>query len=127
MIKILEKNDKDNRFIKNWRLISLLNTDMKVISKVLSRRIKGVLPYLNCSNQTAHVKNKFINESGRVISDILEIGKTLALERFNHCLLLQIPQKIVFGIDFVSWIKTILKNQESCIINGGKTTKYFKL
>ena len=30
-------------------------------------------------------------------------------------------------MDFVSWIKTILKNQESCIINGGKTTKYFKL
>ena len=127
MIKILEKKDKDNRFIKNWRLISLLNTDMKVISKVLSRRIKGVFPYLNCSNQTAHLKNKFINESVRVISDILEIGKTLALERFNHCLLMQIPQKIVFGIDFVSWIKTILKNQESCIINGGKTTKYFKL
>ena len=30
-------------------------------------------------------------------------------------------------MDFVSWIKTILKNQESCIINSGKTTKYFKL
>ena len=35
--------------------------------------------------------------------------------------------KFEFGIDFVSWIKTILNNQESCIINGGKTTKYFKL
>ena len=32
-----------------------------------------------------------------------------------------------FCIDFVSWIKTILKNQETCIINGWKTTKYFKL
>ena len=31
------------------------------------------------------------------------------------------------SIDFVSWIKTILKNQESCIINREKTTKYFKL
>ena len=30
-------------------------------------------------------------------------------------------------MDFVSWIKTILKNQESCIINGGKTTRYFKI
>ena len=28
---------------------------------------------------------------------------------------------------FVSWIKAILKNQESCIINGRKATKYFKL
>ena len=75
-----------------------------------------------------------------MISDVLEIAKTLALEGFlvtidiekafdsvNHCFLLQILRKFGFGIDFVSWIKTILKNQESCIINGGKTTKYFKL
>ena len=39
---------------------------------------------------------------------------------------MQILHKFGFGIDFFSWIKTILKNQESCIINGGKT-KYFKL
>ena len=113
---------------------------MKIISKVPSTRIKGVLPYLISSNQTTYIKNRFISESGRLISDILEIAKTLALEGFlvtidiektfdfvNHCFLLQIPRKFGFGIDFVSWIKTILKNQESCIINGGKTTKYFKL
>ena len=51
-------------------------------SKVLSTRIKGVLPYLISSNQTAYVKNRFINESGRLISDILEITKILALEGF---------------------------------------------
>ena len=75
-----------------------------------------------------------------MISDILEIAKTLALEGFlvsidiekvfdsvNHWFLLQILRKFRFGIDFVSWIKTILKNKKSCIINGGKTTKYFKL
>ena len=70
--KILRKKDEDKRFIKNWRPISLLNTDMKIISKVLSRRIKNVLPFLISSRQTAYVKNRFINESGRVISDILE-------------------------------------------------------
>ena len=83
--------------------------------------------------QTAYVKNRFINESGRLISDILAIAKTRALEGFlvkidiekafgsvNHCFLLQILLKFRFGIDFVSCIKTILKNQESCIIDGGK-------
>ena len=40
---------------------------------------------------------------------------------------MQILQKYGFGIDLVSWIKTILNNQESCIINCGKATKYFKL
>ena len=33
VIEILEKKDKDKRFIKNWRPILLLNTDMKIISK----------------------------------------------------------------------------------------------
>ena len=108
---------------------------MKIISKVLSTRIKNVLPFLISSSQTAYVENRFINESGRVISDIWEISNLLVLEGFlvavdiekafdsvNHCFLLQILRKFGFGIDFVSWIKTILNNQESCIINGGKTT-----
>ena len=98
---------------------------MKIISTVLSTRIKSVLPFLTSSNQTADVKNRFISESGRVISDILEIANRFGLKGFvviidiekafdsvNHCFLLQILRKFGFGIDFVSWIKTILKNQE---------------
>ena len=66
-----------------------------------------------------------------MISDIPEISNLLALEGFlvavdiekavdsvNHCFLLQILRKFGFGIDFVCWIKMILNNRESCIING---------
>ena len=82
VIKMLGKKDKDERFIKNWSPISLLNTDTKIISKVLSTGINGVLPYLISSNQTAYVESRFVSESGRLISDILEIAKTLVLEGF---------------------------------------------
>ena len=87
-----------------------------------------------------YVRNRFISKSGRVISHILQIANTLVLERLlvtvniektcdsvNHCFLLEILRKFGFGKDFISWIKSILKNQESCIINGRKMTKYFKL
>ena len=89
----------------------------------------------------AYIKNGSISEIGRVISDISEIANTLGLEGFlvtvdiekafafdsiNHCFLLQILWKFGFAIDFVSWVKTIFKNEKSCIINGRKTTKYFK-
>ena len=67
IIKLLGKKGQDKRLIKNWRPIAQLNTDMKIISKVLSTRIKNVLLFLISSSQTAHVKNKFISESGRVI------------------------------------------------------------
>ena len=82
VIKMLKKRHKYKRFIKNYRPISLLNTYMKIISKALSTRIKSVLPFLISYNQTAYVKSKFISESGSVISDILEIANTLALEGF---------------------------------------------
>ena len=126
----------------NRRPISLLNTDMKIIIKVLSTRIIIVLPFLISCNQTAYVKNRFISENGRVISDILETANTVALEGFlvtadiekafdsvNHCFSLQIFLKFGFGIDFVSRIKTILKNQESCIINGvlDKEIRYLRI
>ena len=83
VIKMLGKKDKDKRFIKNWRSISLFNTDMKIIRKVLSTRIKNVFPFVISSNQTVYVKNRFISESGRVILDILEISNSLGLEGFR--------------------------------------------
>ena len=50
-----------------------------------------------------------------------------AFDSVNHTFLIATLEKFGFGEDFINWIKTILKNQESCIINGGTTTKYFNL
>ena len=38
IIKLIEKKDRDKRYIKNWRPISLLNVDTKIVSKALSER-----------------------------------------------------------------------------------------
>ena len=65
VIKLIEKKDKDKRFIKNWRPISLLNVDYKIISKALASRLKKKLPNLISPQQTAYVENRFIGESGR--------------------------------------------------------------
>ena len=44
VIKLIEKKNRDKRFIKNWRPMYLLNVDVKLILKVLSNRIKNLLP-----------------------------------------------------------------------------------
>ena len=75
IIKLIEKKDRDKRFIQNWRPISLLNVDLKIISKALSEKLKKVLLDLISSQQTAYVKNRYIGECGRLISDIIEIAK----------------------------------------------------
>ena len=45
----------------------------------------------------------------------------------NHHFFIVIFEKIGFGTEFIEWIKVLLNNQESCIINGEKTSEYFKL
>ena len=50
---------------------------------LFSRKVqKNELLFLISSNQMVYVKNRFISESGRVVSDNLEISKTLALKGF---------------------------------------------
>ena len=52
-----------------------MNVDSKIISKALSEKLKQALTDLISSQQTAYVKNRHIGESGRLISDIIEITK----------------------------------------------------
>ena len=138
--KVIEKKAKDKRFIKNWRPISLLNEDYKIISKVFSARLKKVLPLLISSQQTAYVANRCISESRRLISDLLDVTEKFktkgylvtidiekAFDSLDHSFLLTTLKKFGFGTNFIDWIKIFLNEQESCVINGGVTTQYFKL
>ena len=71
-ITLIEKKAKDKRFLKNWRPISLINVDAKIASKVLASRMKNILSSIVKCDQTAYVKGRYIGESIRLISYILE-------------------------------------------------------
>ena len=45
----------------------------------------------------------------------------------DHNFLISALEKYGFGKNFISWIKILLRNQESCVLNGGTITKYFLL
>ena len=53
---------------------------MKLISKVLASRLKNVISSIVNENQVAYVSNRFISESGRLISDVLEITNSLDID-----------------------------------------------
>ena len=42
VMKLIEKNDQYKRYIKSWRSISLLNVDLKILSKAISNKLKTV-------------------------------------------------------------------------------------
>ena len=53
IIKLIAKNDHNKRYIKNWRPISLLNVDTKILSKAISNKLRTVLLTLISSQQIA--------------------------------------------------------------------------
>ena len=105
----MRKKDRDKRFIKNWRPISLLNVNMKLISNVLASRLKSVFSSRVNENQVAYVNNSFISESGRLISDFTEITNNLdiegilmtadiekAFDSINHSLLIRFKKILIW-------------------------------
>ena len=44
IITLIEKNGKDRSFLENWRPVSLVNVDTKIMTKAIASRIKNVLP-----------------------------------------------------------------------------------
>jgi exonuclease III len=75
VINLIPKKDKDPRLIKNWRPISLLNTDYKIITKLLATRIKTILPTVIHPDQVAYLKDRFIGQNIRSILDIMDYTK----------------------------------------------------
>ena len=53
---------------------------MKLISKVLASCLKSVISTIVNENQVEYVSNRFINEYGRLISDVLEISNFFDIE-----------------------------------------------
>ena len=80
VMKLIEKKDRDKQLINNWRPISLLNIDTKLISKVIAIRLKKILNNLISENQIAYLIHRFISEGSWLISDILEITDLLQTE-----------------------------------------------
>ena len=140
VIKLLEKKGKDKRFINNWRPISLINFDAKLLAKCLAKRMKEVLPKIIKYDQTAYIANRFIGESVRLISDILDVTKTLnidgylmtvdiekAFDSVDHTFLYACLERFGFDKSFINWIRVLYEKQESFVLNGGLSTGYFPL
>ena len=117
-----------------------MNVDTKILSKALASRLKSVIGFLVTSDQTAYVPGRFIGESVRLISNILEytdnaeipcymlsadIKKTF--DSVSYTFLIAVLKKFGFGQDFIRWIRILLVNHLSCVMNNGHSTGYIIL
>ena len=140
IITIIHKEGKDPMSISNYRPISLLNVDYKILTKILSKRIKTILNNVVSVDQVGYLNDRNIGEAVRMISDIIfhtsnfnkpgylvAIDFEKAFDSISHTFLQRVLKSFGFGSMFTDWVNIIYTNTQSCVFNGGKSTGYFKI
>ena len=65
--------------IGNWRPVSLLCTDYKILSKVLANRLKGTMEQILHRDQTYCVSSRSMVDNIYLIRDVLEVSSSLGI------------------------------------------------
>ena len=122
---IFKKEDRYN--LKNYRPMSLINVDVKIITKPLAKRMGKVLPSIIYKNQTCipgrnisyNIHNlvdiiKYANTKN-IQATILFLDQEKAFDRVNHDFLIETLSHFNFGEYFTNWVKIMLKDITSQI------------
>ena len=73
IINLIPKANKDSRYLKNLRPITLLNTDYKIIEKILANRLKPKLEeHLISHDQKGFLRGRRIAANIRKIPDLMK-------------------------------------------------------
>ena len=132
IITLLPKKDKDPLLVKNYRPISLLNTDYKIIAKVMANRLKLCLHQIIQDDQTGFMKGRNIGSNIRTIIDLIEYcdanqipGSIIlldiekAFDSVDHNYFFQVLHHFNFGDCFINWMKSFYCNRKTYIKNNG--------
>lgn len=116
LLRLIHKKD-DRRLPKNWRPISLLNTDYKLASKVITERLKKVMSSIVHQDQTCGVVGRSIFSNLHLFRNVLDIidktdepgilvslDQEKALDRVDHDFMLRVLRKFGFG-PFCRWVE----------------------
>ena len=140
LITCLPKEGKSKHFLKNWRPISLLNVDYKLVSACVSNKIKTVMNSLISETQLEFVSGRYIGECSRLVNDLLckteeenipGILLLLDFEKAFDSLEWNVIEKTLtflnFGPNIIRWFKTLYNNVSSSIQNNGHLSPFFEV
>ena len=140
LISLSPKKNKKRTLLKNWRPITLLNVDYKILAKALAMRLKTILPDYIDESQFGYVKDRYIGENIRCLIDLntlcrkddteayaIQIDFEKAFDSVNWDFMLLSLEKMNFDPDYVNWVKILYKNTSSSVLNNGHKTDVFDL
>ena len=126
--------------LKNWRPISLLNQDYKILAKLVAERIKLSLPYLIDTDQNGFIKGRFIGQNITSLVDILQfvedndisallisIDYEKAFDKLEWSFIEHSLHYFNFPNVIIKWVNILYTNIQSCVSNNGHHSPYFTL
>ena len=140
LISCIPKGNIPRIFLKNWRPISLLSCDYKILSSAIANILKGVLDKLISRKQTGFISGRYIGENIRLIYDLLHytekdnipglimlLGFEKALDSVSWTFLYRVLEFLNFGTNFKQWIKLFNTNVVASVSQCGFLSNPFPI
>ena len=138
IISLLPKGNKDPTLLKNWRPLTLLNMDYKILAKVLATRLKLVLPSIIGPQQTGFLEDRYIAENIRKTIDVVTYANKYqkkmiivsldfekCFDRIEYTSIMGSLRYFGIGDRFIEWSKLFFTDFEVRTQNAGHFSKKF--
>ena len=138
LMALLPKGNCDPNYIKNYRPLTILNTDYKVLAKTVATRLKRVLPDIIGDQQNGFMEGRNIQSSIRETIDIVShinntkqkavivsIDFLKCFDRIEHDSIYNALRYFNFGEKFISLIRLFYTEFRVCTQNAGHASELF--
>uniref|UniRef100_A0A8C7X432 Reverse transcriptase domain-containing protein n=1 Tax=Oryzias sinensis TaxID=183150 RepID=A0A8C7X432_9TELE len=137
-IKLLFKGKGDRADLENYRPITLLNLDYKILASILAGRLRDVLPSILTSTQTYGVAGRDILDTILTLKYtvmhmeisggfLLNVDFSKAFDRVEHGYLWRVLERFGFGERFISRLKKLYSSGVSQVKCNGLLTGHFEI
>ena len=125
--------------LDNYRPITLLNTELKVLARVLANRLQIIVSDLIGSKQTFTVKRRLIQDNLHLICEVLEgiedrteaalisLDQSKAFDRVDHRFLATVFETAGFQPEFHRWISMRYHNPQGVVQVNGRRLRVFAI
>ena len=140
VITLLPKPGKDKLSPSNYKPITLLNCDYKIISKVITNRIHPCLNDLIEKEQNGFMKARNIGDNIRLLFDIIDYanhekmpGAVLlvdlhkAFDSLHWSFIFTMLKSYGFDNSLINWIRILYKNPECRVVNNNFLSPLFEV
>ena len=122
-----------------YRPITLLNTKLKILARVLANRLQVVISDLIGPEQTYAVKGRSIQDNLHLICEVLEgikdgtgaalisLDQSKAFDRVDHRFLASVLETAGFQPEFRRWINMMYHNPQAVVQVNGRRSRAFAI